>query len=116
MLRFPSLSDQPDVNGWEEQRAFDPAIRAKSEGGYTKTRPRTTRVPMQWKVVYAYLSGADKSVLQVFENMVKVGSDAFLWTNPVDGLDRKVRYREAVKYAPVGSKLTWRAEMLLEEV
>lgn len=116
MLSFPSISDQPDVNGWQEQRAFDPTIRAKSEGGYTRTRPRTTRIPMQWKVLYAYLSAADKSALQEFEKLVKVGADAFVWTNPVDGTERKVRYREPVKYSPVGSKLYWRAEMVLEEV
>jgi hypothetical protein len=117
MANFPTLSsDAPDVDSWKEQRAFDPTIRARSEGGYTKTRPRTTRIPMQWKVRYGYLSAADKSTLQAFENTVKVGSDAFTWTNPVDGLQKTVRFKEPVKYVPVGTKNYWRADFILEEV
>lgn len=116
MADFPALSDTPDVDGWEEQRAFDPTIRARSEGGYTKTRPRTTRIPMQWKVRYSCLSAADKGLLQAFELTVKVGADAFDWTNPDTGLVTVVRFKEPVKYSPVGSKLRWRAEMILEEV
>ncbi|MEM5786473.1 MAG: hypothetical protein AAGU11_04085 [Syntrophobacteraceae bacterium] len=116
MPSFPTLSDTPDIDGWEEQRSFDPTIRARSEGGYVKTRPRTTRVPMQWKVRYGYLSVSDKASLQVFENSVKVGADAFTWINPVDGFLRTVRFKESVKYTPAGSRLRWRAEMILEEI
>lgn len=116
MLNFPVLSDAPDVDAWEESRAFDPTIRTKSEGGYTKTRPRTTRIPMQWKLQFKYLSAADKAALQSFESSVKVGADAFNWTNPVDGQVKVVRFKEPVKYVPVGCKLYWRAEMALEEV
>jgi len=113
---FPNLSDNPDVDSWEEQRAFDPTIRVKSEAGYTKTRPRCTRIPMMWKMKYSYLSAADKVSLQNFEAAVKVGSDAFAWTNPDSGLEHNVRLKEPIKFAPAGSKLRWRAEMTLEEV
>jgi len=116
MLNFPTLTVQPDVEGWEEQRAFDPTIRARAEGGYTKTRPRTTRIPMQWTVRYPLLTAADKNTLQAFEGAVKIGADAFTWTNPDSGLVKTVRFKEPVKYAPVGSKLAWRAEFTLEEV
>jgi len=116
MQNFPILSDQPDVDSWEEQRAFDPTIRARTEGGYTRTRPRTTRIPMQWKVRYKFISSADKSVIQAFENAVRVGADAFAWTNPADGSNRTVRFREPVKYALESNGQLWRAEMVLEEV
>lgn len=116
MLTFPTLSDTPDVDAWEEQRAFDPAIRARSEGGYTKTRPRTTRIPMQWKLQYAFLSPADKALLQGFENNVRVGADAFYWTNPATGAAATVRFREPVRYSPVRSNRLWKAVMFLEEV
>jgi hypothetical protein len=115
MLDFPTLTDIPDVDGWEEQRAFDPTIRVRSEAGYLKTRPRTTRVPMQWKATYSYLSSEDKATLQSFEASVGVGSGAFNWTNPTDAVVRIVRFKEPIKYSPAGSKLRWRAEMTLEE-
>lgn len=116
MATFPTLTDQPDVDGWEESRAFDPAIRARSEGGYVKTRPRTTRVPMQWKLRYSSLSLADKTTLQAFETSVNVGADAFTWTNPADGQAKLVRFKEPVKYSPAGSNLVWTADLTLEEV
>lgn len=116
MSDFPTLTDAPDVDSWEEQRAYDPTIRAKSEGGYVKTRPRYTRVPMQWKLKYSYLSATDKTTLQAFENTVRVGADAFNWTNPDSGAVHVVRFKEPIKFAPVGCKLRWRAEMTLEEV
>ncbi|MCE5334271.1 MAG: hypothetical protein LLG06_06745 [Desulfobacteraceae bacterium] len=116
MQTFPTLADQPDVQSWEESRALDPTIRARSEGGYVKTRPRTTRIPMQWKLQYLYLSSSDKATLQSFERSVKVGADAFSWTNPADGLVRTVRMKEPIVYAPVQSAQAWRVEMALEEV
>ncbi len=116
MSDFPTLSDNPDVDSWEEQRAFDPTIRVRSEAGYTKTRPRCTRVPMMWKLKYSFLSEADKVNLQNFEAAVKVGCDAFSWTNLGSGLVYNVRFKEPIKFAPVGYKLRWRAEMTLEEV
>lgn len=116
MTEFPVLSDSPDVEAWEEQKAFDPTIRARSEGGYTKTRPRTTRVPMQWKLQYSFLSPADKSLLQAFENGVRVGSDAFNWRHPAGGTVHAVRFSEPVRYSPVNSNRIWKAVMILEEV
>ncbi len=116
MLDFPTLSDTPDVDGWEEQRAFDPTIRVRSEAGYLKTRPRTTRVPMQIKFRYSYLPADDKATLQTFEGTVGIGADAFNWTNPNDGVTRSVRFKEPVRYSPAGSRLNWKAEITLEEV
>ncbi|MFZ2447491.1 MAG: hypothetical protein WAW37_14140 [Syntrophobacteraceae bacterium] len=115
MLEFPTLTDEPDVDSWEEQKAFDPTIRARSEGGYTKTRPRTTWIPTQWKFRYAYLSAADKAALQAFENNVRVGADAFSWTCPADGQVKTVRFKEAIKFTPAGSKLNWKADLAIEE-
>lgn len=116
MLTYPSLSVNPDVQGWEESRAFDPTIRARSEAGYVKTRPRTTRVPMQWKVLYQNLPAADKAAVQNFESLVMVGADAFAWTNPMDGVVKTVRFKELVRCSPMGSRLYWRVEFTLEEV
>jgi len=116
MAVFPTLTDgsvTPD--GWEQTKAFDPTVRSRSEGGYLKTRPRCTRVPKKWRAVYEMVA-ADKTTLTTFENTVMVGSDVFTWTNPDDGVVYSVRLLEPIKFSPIGSKLKWRAELLLEEV
>jgi hypothetical protein len=116
MATFPTLSPKPDVEGWEETRAYDPTIRAKSEGGYVKTRPRYTRAPEQWKVVYQFLPLSDKTTIKTFETTVLVGADAFTWTNPVTSVAKTVRFLEPVKYTPQGSRLFWKIEFTLQEV
>jgi hypothetical protein len=116
LTEFPTLTTQPDVAGWSEERAFDPTIRARSEGGYVKTRARTTRVPMQWKLVYAGLSAADKATLQNFEAEVGIGADAFTWTNPADASSHTVRLTAPIKFSPVSPSLYWRAEFAVEQV
>ncbi len=117
MLAFPTLT----TGDWHpddliEQAAFDPTIRTKSEGGYIKTRPRTTRIPRQWKGALQLLSHTDKAALQVFEESVKIGADAFTWTDPDTGDSRVVRFAGPVQYTPVGSKVWWKASFVLEEV
>jgi hypothetical protein len=117
MSTFPAFTGAGyDISAWSEEKAFDPTIRVQSEGGYVKTRPRTTRVPMQWKVAYEFLTQANKATLQAFEDTVNVGADAFAWTEPVSGTSKTVRFKEPVRYSPMGSALYWRAEMIFEEV
>lgn len=117
MANFPTLTScQPHTDSWREQKAADPAIRSKSEGGYTKTRARYTRAPKSWKFYYAALSPADKSTLEGFETTVKVGSDSFTWTNPATGTSFTVRFTEPIKFSTVFGKNSWKAELSLEEV
>jgi hypothetical protein len=114
---FPTLSAIPSYIGWEEQLASDPTIRSKSEGGYTKTRARYTRIPMQWKFQYVGLSDAEKVTLQAFERVtVKCGADSFTWINPIDNVSRTVRFKEAIKFIPMWPGPLWEATMTLEEV
>ncbi len=65
MANFPSLSRNPSAREFEETVAYDPTVRARSEGGYVKTRPRYTRFPKKWTVVYDLLSNTDKGTLQI---------------------------------------------------
>jgi hypothetical protein len=119
MAVFPTLSAKPSCTGWEEQLAFDPTIRSRSEGGYTKTRARYTRIPMQWQLKYRYLSAADKATLQTFERVtVLCGADSFTWTNPDDGSEKIVRFKEPSKYIPFNAsgQNFWEVSIVLEEV
>lgn len=117
MATFPTLSRVPTISGWGEEAASDATIRAKSEGGYTKTRPRTTRIPMKYKVLYEYLTATDRTNLQAFELVVKIGADAFNWTHPISGATKSVRLTEPIKYKLMPKNPTMHsADLSLEDV
>lgn len=116
MANFPTLSQNPDISGWEEQVAFNPTIRSETDGGYVLTRARFTRLPRRWNLVYRVLPVADVNTLKTFEGTVKVGSDSFLWTNPQNSTQYTVRLLEPIRYSMHGSKNYWDVEMVLEEV
>lgn len=117
MPSFPALSIDPSVEGWEEESALDPAIRSETEGGYTQTRPRFTRIRGKWSISYLYLPVADKNTLKSFErNTVRGGSDSFTWTNPADGVQYTVRFLGTVKYKMSVNKNLWDISFVLEEV
>lgn len=116
---YPSLSVNPTY-AWEEKVAVDPTIRSRSEGGYLKTRPRFTRIPDRWHVVYDPLPNADKNTLKAHEIERGVGSNSFSWTNPIDSQSYEVRFAAPVEYRLlpyfVNGGRAWRVEFDLEEV
>lgn len=100
MPTYPSLSQDPDVNGFKEEPITDPTIRSEMESGDVVTRPLFTGVPLKWSYKYTQLSNADKLLLATFErSTVKYGALSFTWTNPQDDTDHEVRFTELVKYA-----------------
>jgi hypothetical protein len=116
---FPSLSINP-AYVWDEEAAADPTLRSRSEGGYQKTRPRHTRIPMKWTIVYDALPASDKDTLQGHEHERGVGSASFTWTNPIDSQQYTVRFAARIKYKLlpyfINSGRAWRVEFDLEEV
>ncbi len=97
---YPDLSQNPDVEGWQEEAAFDPTVRCEFENGYAATRARFTTVPRKWSCTYRYLSNTAKATLLAFErNTVHYGAEEFNWTNPVDSVVYVVKFAEPIKYA-----------------
>jgi hypothetical protein len=116
MANFPTVSRSPRISGYEEGVSNDTTIRTRSEAGYVKTRPRSTRFPDKWKATYPALTTAEKDSIRVFEKTtVKLGADAFVWTHPVDGA-KTVRFSELVKYTPVSKSSLWDVTISVEEV
>ncbi len=116
METFPTLSRNPTWGDYQQSRAYDPTIRAKSEGGYVKTRARYTRAPKKFTAIYNYLTSTEKASLETFEDTVGVGADAFTWSDP-DAVSHTVRLAEAIIFTRVTQGTgRWKAEMTLEEV
>jgi hypothetical protein len=77
---FPALSsDDPDIDTWMETASIDPTLRSGKMSGLITTRARYTRVPKKWDFEYAFLSDADKQILEHFEQDVNYGALPFYW-------------------------------------
>ena len=114
MLTFPTLSVTPSMSNYNQTIAHDPTLRNETDGGYVVTRAKFTRLVNKWHVLYKYITNADKSTLETFENDVKVGTDAFYWTEPVSGDVKTVRFLNRIEFPK--ASLYWNAEFDIEEV
>ena len=116
---FPELSIPPLINSWEEKRAYDPTLRTEVDGGYTLTRPRTSRtpIPKTWHIKLNGLDDTDKLALETFEDTVQVGAAAFNYTNPKDLATYSVRFKSQIVFKFSGSDdQYWTAEFDIEQV
>lgn len=116
MPTFPTLSMNPSVEGWEEGVAKDPTISTDFENGFKQTYPAFSRIVDKWKVAYKALPKADKDTLRTFEKTVKVGSNAFSWTNPADNVAYDVRFSRPITYKMHSLPTLWDIEFELEQV
>lgn len=115
MANFPTLTASPTID-WQEGKAFDPAIRSKTEGGYVQTRPRFTRLPKKWEIKYKAITTTDKDLIETHENTQKAGADKFNWTNPLNSIVYEVRYLEPIKYKIAIAQGYWDVDFILEQV
>lgn len=113
---FPTLSQNPSVEGWDEGVAKDPTISTDFENGFRQTYPAFSRIPDKWKISYKALPAADKNTLRTFEKTVKVGSESFSWTNPVDNVTYAVRFLKPLAYSMHSLSTLWNIEFELEQV
>lgn len=119
MADFPTLSSYaiPEVNAWQESKAFDPTIRSPQEAGYILTKARFTRIPKKWHISYETLQNDDKISLENFETARKVGAESFNWTNPKNSIVYVVRFLAPISFGfNSQSSMYWKAEFDLEEV
>jgi hypothetical protein len=116
MSTFPTLSVNPSVEAWEEGVAKDPTIKTDFENGFVQTYAAFTRIVDKWKIGYRAISTADKDTLRTFEKTVKVGSDIFRWTNPVNNTAYSVRFEWPITYKMRNAKNYWDVDFVLIEV
>lgn len=110
-MAFPSIHHIKD--GYLTERAYDPTIRSKSEGGYVKTRARYSRAPKKWTVYYL-ISSDEKTTLEAFEDSVSVGAGSFSWTDPSTNTSATVRFADPISYESISNK--WKAKVVVEQV
>lgn len=75
-----------------QEEPTDPTIRTKTEGGYTQTRPRCTRITRAWQLVWPAMTNDHFSALRSFYDRMRGGSVSFTWTSPANGITYIVRF------------------------
>ena len=117
MSNFPTLSTNPDAEGWHEEPAIDPTLRSEFESGHQLTRGRATVVPETWSFTYRFLSNADKVILKTFEkSTVNFGAGTFNWTNPNDSESYVVKLAKPIKFTREDNGLNeWKVELKVVE-
>lgn len=77
---FPTLSRDINYIGYEETLQEDPTLRTSPEDGVVITRARKTANKKKFSFSIEYLTDADKTLLETFQDTVMVGSETFNWT------------------------------------
>lgn len=116
-VAFPTLSrNAPRPDSFRESRDQDPTLRSPMESGKVLARARFTVVKKKWLFTYDNLTDADKTLLEVFEDSVGVGSDTITWTHPKTNVGYVVRLAEPIRFSIQPSELTlWEASFTLVE-
>lgn len=96
----------------------DNAIRDETEGGYTITRARSTRMPRRsWKLGYTFSTNADKNTIEDFWKLTLGTSRIFNWTDPESLIVYQVRFKGTIssKYVGKGPLHRWDCDFELEQ-
>lgn len=119
MANWPSIA-YPSLP--VSEKYADPTLRSKTDGGYTMTRARFTRIPREWSLKWPAMSHTDYSSLMSFFTGTAIGgSVSFAWTCLTDGASKTVRFAsepkaEIVAWTAAGTPRLWSVEVTLEEV
>ena len=100
-------------NSFNEDFA-DSTVSTTTDANYKITRPRATRMPGSWDYAWTALSDEDYAALIAFWKQVNGTAGMFLWTEPVSGEQKTVRFTAKGKWQ---QKYTgWAGALSFEEV
>lgn len=117
MADYPTLSQNPDADGYKQEPSIDPTLRSETESGKVITRARFTRVPKRFSFKYDQLSNTDKETLEAFEIARGYGSESFNWTNPINSTVYEVRFQKPIVFELADNLLNeWKVSVVLDEV
>ncbi|MBM4029517.1 MAG: hypothetical protein FJ280_29585 [Planctomycetes bacterium] len=114
---WPTLSRSPVVEGFSQFLVEDPTIRARTMDGRPLARPGPGPVLRGWRFSYRYLTGADRALLDTFqETTVFVGGATFSWTDPrPSGTAHTVRLARPLAFDLEDDGVSYRANVEIHE-
>jgi hypothetical protein len=98
MLTFPTLQSVPVYYGWAEVLHADPTFVTTAEQGCILSRTRATVFYKRWTVQYRGVTGADKLLVEAFQDAVGVGGAMFYYTCPTDATQYSVRLTGPIQF------------------
>lgn len=116
---FPTLPSGNKLDSKKfDYELEDPSMTTEMEGGYVVSRARHTRTPRKtWRCGFTYIDNADRAVVENFWNQVRGRSVVFVWMNPQDNVEYRVRFKEKMSFTYVGqgSNQRWDVSFSLEQ-
>lgn len=117
MSDFPPVGVKEDAAHYSLTRK-DNTVRTTTEGGYTITRPRTTRALRRtWNTGFTALDNTQRIAVEDFYEQQRGGAMTFTWTDPIDSVEHVVRFVGDLswKYEGIGPVPLWTVTVTLEE-
>lgn len=119
-MDYPTLSIKPDGDTYKIELSNPSYEVTQTDGEYNITRARYTRnPPTTIYFTYHAMTQADKVALESFWKSVQGSSQAFNFTDPVDGTVYNVRFKQGfrLQFQRQGFTALWDTnEIVLEEV
>lgn len=119
MADFPTLPSGAALDSSKFEVSYlDTAMRQEIEGGYTFTRPRTTRALRRlFRCGYTDITDADRQAIETHMEGVRGGSLIFNWVSPQNLLVYQVRYKSlpTFTYTGIGALQKWNCSFELEQ-
>lgn len=119
MSDFPPLATiKEDAKHYSVTRK-DNTIRTDVEGGYTISRPRTTRALRRiWTTGFTGIDNTERNLIETFyAEQSRGGAMTFSWTDPIEQEEHVVRFIGDLswQYEGMGSRPLWTLKVTLEE-
>ena len=116
MADFPTLSRQPNRDGYKQSLLQDPTISSDFENGYQITRSKYNNVALKFEMVFSFLLSADKVLLENFEKDRNYRVGEFNWVNPEDSLTYIVRFDNNLEFKQERAEDFWNVAVTLVEI
>ena len=90
---YPTLSQNPENEGYVREPLFDPTARTRYEDGNPMAMRTHTKVPLVWRFIYRDLPEADMNTLLAFwEDDAHYGAVVVKFTDPTNNTAYFVRF------------------------
>lgn len=115
MPTFPLQKTKANIAGYGEKAISDNTIRAEFSNGMSRTRAGSTKTPKLFTLTYSYITTAEKTELEEFEQEVLYGQDGFEWIKPTDSSSFVVKFNKPIMFTSMAVEGFWIAQIELKE-
>ena len=112
---FPTITRQPNREGYVQSLLQDPTLVSDFENGWSMVRSKYNNVALMFEFMLSFLTSADKILLEDFEKVVSYKAGEFNWTSPF-GITYIVRFNENLVFSQERANNYWNVSINLVEI